>query len=102
MRRLRSDTGGVGLIAEGWDIEETTGKGARGGLPSEAGEVEGMVGLFDSERASGVLWTAEEFNKYSSRQLTDADLQKVGKLRADLFERWKMVRPGESLCWSLP
>ena len=29
-----------GLIAEGWDIEDTTGKGARGPLPAEAIEVE--------------------------------------------------------------
>ena len=32
--------GFYGLIAEGWDIAETTGKVARGPLPNEAAEVE--------------------------------------------------------------
>src|SRR3984957_14106051 len=45
--------GFFGLIAEGWDVDDTTGKGARGPLPGEAGEVEQIVGLFDSERGSG-------------------------------------------------
>src|ERR1700733_6609574 len=48
--------GFFGLIAEGWEVEDTTGKGARGPIPEEAGEVEKIVGLFDSERASGMLW----------------------------------------------
>jgi hypothetical protein len=37
--------GFFGLIAEGWNVEDTTGKGARGKLPEEAGEVESIVGL---------------------------------------------------------
>ena len=37
--------GFFGLIAEGWEIDDTTGKGARGPLPPEAGEVEELVGL---------------------------------------------------------
>src|SRR5579862_7984108 len=45
--------GFFGLIAEGWEIEDTTGKGSRGALPPEAGEVELIVGMFDMERASG-------------------------------------------------
>jgi hypothetical protein len=65
--------GFFGLIAEGWEVDDTTGKGARGALPAEAVEVERIVGLFDSERASGALWTAEEFNEFAPRALTDAD-----------------------------
>jgi hypothetical protein len=49
--------GFFGLIASGWDIEDTTGKGARGPVPEQTAEVESLVGLFDSERGSGVLWT---------------------------------------------
>src|SRR5580693_10474042 len=49
--------GFFGLIAQGWDLDDTTGKGARGVLPAEAIEVEKIVGLFDSERASSVLWS---------------------------------------------
>ena len=44
--------GFFGLIAEGWDIEDTSGKGGRGALPAEALEVERIVGLFDSERGA--------------------------------------------------
>src|SRR5260370_27935721 len=47
---LHYGRGFFGLIAEGWDIEDTTGKGSRGPLPEEAVEVEKIVGLFDSER----------------------------------------------------
>src|SRR4051794_36473887 len=54
--------GFFGLLAAGWAIEDTTGKGARGSLPDEAVEVEKIVGLFDIERTSGTLWSAEEFN----------------------------------------
>jgi hypothetical protein len=55
--------GFFGLVAEGWEIEETTGKQARGPLPSEAREVELIVGTLDGERASGAIWTAEDFNR---------------------------------------
>ncbi len=56
--------GFFGLIAEGWEIEETTGKHARGPLPSEAREVELIVGKLDGERACGAIWTAEDFNQH--------------------------------------
>src|ERR1700733_12509574 len=69
--------GFFGLIAEGWDLEDTTGKGARGPLPAEAVEVERIVGLFDSERGMGVLWTVEEFNQFAPRVLSKADIQNV-------------------------
>src|SRR5712671_7932495 len=61
--------GFFGLIAEGWDMEDTTGKGIRGPLPAEAIEVERIIGLFDAERASGVLWTPEEFSARAPRPL---------------------------------
>jgi hypothetical protein len=89
--------GFFGLIAEGWDVDDTTGKGARGALPAEAVEVERIVGLFDSERASGVLWTAEEFNDFAPRALTDAEIQKVRALRAALFRQWSAIAPGQKL-----
>ena len=58
--------GFFGLIAEGWDIEDTTGKGARGPLPPEAGEAEQIVGIFSAERAGGVIWTVDEFNEFAA------------------------------------
>lgn len=45
--------GFFGLIAEGWDLQDAGGDGARGPVPAEAIEVEKIVGLFDSERGSG-------------------------------------------------
>src|SRR5579864_3783742 len=54
--------GFYGLIADGWDVDDTTGNGPRGPLPDEAVEVEYFVGSFDQERAAGTTWTAEEFN----------------------------------------
>ncbi len=86
--------GFFGLIAQGWDVEDTTGKGARGPLPPEALEVEKIVGLFDSERGSSALWTAEEFNLFAPRPMTAAELQSVRSLRAELFRQWSAVPVG--------
>jgi hypothetical protein len=89
--------GFFGLIAEGWDVDDTTGKNALGALPAVAIEVEQIVGLFDSERASGVLWTADEFNTFSPRRLTDAGIQEIRALRSLLFRQWADLAPGQKL-----
>jgi hypothetical protein len=89
--------GFFGLIADGWEVEDTTGKGARGPLPAEAVEVERIVGLFDSERGSGMLWTAEEFNQFSPRALTAPDILRVRALRGALFQQWSAVASGQKL-----
>lgn len=89
--------GFFGLIAEGWDIDDTTGRGPRGSLPEEAMEVEQLVGLFDSERGSGALWTTEEFNQFAPRVLTAAGILNARALRAELFTQWFAVEPGGKL-----
>ena len=89
--------GFFGLISEGWEIEETTGKGSRGRLPPEATEVERIVGMFDMERASGALVTAEDFATHAPRHLTDADIVRVRTRRGELFSRWSAVEPGGTL-----
>jgi hypothetical protein len=89
--------GFFGLIAEGWDVEDTTGKGARGPLPAEAVEVERLVGLFDSERGSGVLWTPEEFNAFAARALTGDEIRKIRALRAALLREWSALTPGQKM-----
>jgi hypothetical protein len=89
--------GFFGLLAAGWEIEDTTGKGARGDIPVEALEVERIVGLLDAERASGELWSIDEFNKVVPRELAESEVQSVRILRAELFERWSQVLPGEAL-----
>jgi hypothetical protein len=97
--------GFFGLVAEGWDIEDTTGKGSRGALPPEAAEVEHLVGALDTERAGGTLWTTQEFNQSARvsaglagrpapRELSPEQLSRVRALRARLFEDWAAVAPG--------
>lgn len=78
-------------------MDDTTGKGARGALPAEAIEVEQLVGLFDAERGSGVLWSPAEFNEFAPRALTEAEMQRVRSLRAALFSQWSAVTPGQKL-----
>ncbi len=94
--------GFFGLLAAGWEVEDTTGKGARGRLPSEAVEVERIVGLFDTERGSGTLWTVEEFNAFAPRELTIEQIQDVRRLRSKLFAQWLAVQPGEKLELDFP
>lgn len=97
-----------GLIAEGWDIEETTGKGARGPLPPEALWVEHLVGAFDLERAGSVTWDADELNAQARTfatdrglqpppALTDDDLGRIRSRLAELFGRWAMLEEGGTL-----
>jgi hypothetical protein len=97
-----------GLVAEGWEIEETTGKGVRRPIPEEAIEVERLVGTLDSERASHAIWTADEFNEMlaiqtsdssrdRTRRLSDDDLARIRKCRSELYQRWFAIEPGKQL-----
>ncbi len=88
--------GFFGLVAAGWEVEDTTGQSGRV-LPDEALEVEKMVGLFDAERASGVVWSAEEFGAFAPRALSEDELRRVRALRAELFGQWAAIAPGEKL-----
>jgi len=93
--------GFFGLISEGWDIEDTSGKGARGPLPPEAGEAELIVGLFSAERAGGVIWTVDEFHESAAmvgaRQLSFDEIVRVKKKRSELFQQWFAIEPGATL-----
>lgn len=91
-----------GLIAQGWDLDDTTGKGVRGPLPPEAVACEKIVGLFDTERASGAIWTLDEFNQMSPRPLTLDQVTAIRTLRGRLFADWADLEPGESLVLSFP
>ncbi len=97
-----------GLIGQGWDIEDTTGKGSRGPLPDEAAEAEYIVGWLDRERAGGTLWSAEDFNqsaaihassggRASPRRLAEEQLAAVRARRAELFSQWSNLSPGATL-----
>lgn len=101
-------TGFYGLVADGWDIEETTGKGARGRLPPEALTVEHIVGSLDAERASRATTSAEDFNAQAAmfarerglpvpRTLTDEELNRVRSRLRELFYEWFAVADGKTL-----
>lgn len=89
--------GFFGLISQGWELDDTTGKGAREPLPPEAVEVERIVGLFDAERGSGSQWSVEEFNAFAPRRLTEEDIRKIRARRGELFQRWREVPAGQKL-----
>ena len=106
--------GFYGLVASGWEIDDTTGKGARGPLPPEALTVEQLVGALDRERASTSPWTAEEFNELlaataaagraapMSTPLTDDMLERVRARVKELSARWAALAPGEVLALEFP
>lgn len=102
-----------GLVASGWLIEDTTGKGKRGPLPADALFVENVVGTLDTERASGSRWTAEEFNENATRyaaqggrpaprRLGDDELAGIRRRRAELFAAWQELPAGRTLDLSFP
>jgi hypothetical protein len=94
--------GFYGLIAEGWEIAETTGKTARGALPTETLEVEYFVSAFSAERASGTAITAAEFNELAAtfaranrmptpRELSDEELTRVRSRFEELATKWRAL-----------
>jgi hypothetical protein len=95
--------GFFGLLKEGWDIDDTQGKGPRGPLPRDAMEAERIVGLLDGERISGTIWTIEEFHEFAgdvtdiAHRLTPETIAAIKKRRSELFEQWAAVPAGESL-----
>jgi len=100
--------GFYGLIADGWDIAETTGKGERGKLPSESILVEHVVGLLDRERIGGASpLSAAEFNAQvaefvandqldATRILSEVELMAVRQRIQSLQSQWAEVPPGSS------
>jgi len=97
-----------GLIASGWTIDETGERGVAAKLPPDAIFVENVVGTLDTERASGMRWTAEEFNENTARfaknggraaprAITDDELARIRKRRAELFGQWRELPAGQTL-----
>jgi hypothetical protein len=98
-----------GLIAEGWDITDTTGKRKRGKLPSEGILVEHVVGLLDRERVGGSApSSAAEFNAYIAQLVendhldaapafSDPELATVRERIEELQHQWAAVPAGSSL-----
>ena len=97
--------GFYGLIAQGWDIDDTTGKTARGPLPPEACAAECIVGFFDGERASGMLLTTEDYDLFARPEmprLSEEDIARVRARRGELFSQWAAIPPGETLELNFP
>jgi hypothetical protein len=97
-----------GLVAEGWDIDETTGKCPRGPLPPEAYAAERLVGLFDLERAGSAFWSASDLNEQCHgpaappgqrlpRSITEDDLARIRSRMSDLLAQWARLPFGDTL-----
>ncbi len=105
--------GFYGLISQGWDIEDTSGKRSRGALPPGAIEVEFIVGVLDTERACGYLFSNQEFNETAAtnatnsgrpapRQLAEEELIAIRKVRGQLFAQWREIPEGGTLKAAFP
>ena len=99
--------GFYGLIADGWDITDTTGKGARGKLSAASVFVEHIVGLFERERVGGALpLSASEFNAQIDAMIgtdperpkfTDTKLTAVRNRTEELHKQWAGIPVGSTL-----
>jgi len=99
--------GFYGLIADGWDIADTTGKGSRGKLPPASVLVEHIVGLLDRERSGGApALSAAEFNAQLDEmagidpqrpRLTDTQLTRVRNRIEELHSQWNGIPAGSAL-----
>jgi hypothetical protein len=111
---LGLEHGFFGLIAGGWDITDTDGKGPRGKPPLESVLVEHIVGLFAGERVGGnPALTAVEFNKQLremasnsgvpvAREFTEPELTATRVRTRELHDRWASVPRGASLELTFP
>jgi len=110
---LEMKSGFFGLIVQGWEIEDTTGKGARGPIPTEAKTVELIVGLLQSESASGQEWSSAQFmeqaalfaasrNEDVTIEVTDEELRAIRARMRDLHSRWGAVPMGRALSLDFP
>lgn len=86
-----------GLINQGWEIDDTTGKGSRGPLPPDAGTAEYIVGLLDAERASATTWSIKDFDESLPESVpkpSASDLAAIRQRRDELFAQWAAAPPG--------
>jgi len=101
--------GFYGLVADGWNLPDFGAPWPRGRLPRDLDLAENVVGLFDTERANGHTWTADEFNAALSqyqaahpefaapRPVTEAGLGKIRNELARLFRTWQTLPVGATL-----
>ncbi len=102
---LRHRRGFFGLLADGWEIGDFGAPWPKGPLPSDMDPSEMIVGLLDAERHQGLRFTVAELNEPSNGHavrgalgtLSDADLERVRALRAELFAMWEALPAGDTL-----
>jgi hypothetical protein len=100
--------GFYGLVAAGWDLSDFGTPWPRGRLPKDANLSEIIVGFFDRERASGDRSAAADLNDELANfagenglplpdAISDDDLARIRRRRAELFTLWDAVTPGDAL-----
>ncbi|HWZ61329.1 MAG TPA: hypothetical protein VNW46_20275 [Gemmatimonadaceae bacterium] len=101
--------GFYGLVAEGWEITDFGSPWPRGPVPDGALATEFLVGLFDQERATGVVQSIDDVNLYGSRFfaehgrsgswrcVTDDALVRARAVATALIERWQGLAPDEAI-----
>jgi len=107
---LGYDRGFYGLIAAGWELSDFGAPWPRGPIPSEAREVEVLVGALDLDRMTLQKKTTAEFNEqvrfaasrdartnFVPRELTEGELLRVRERLAQLFADWAATAPGSTL-----
>jgi hypothetical protein len=104
---LGCPSGFYGLLADGWDIADTGGKGARGKLSPASILVEHMVGLLDRELSGGSSpMSAVEFNAQLDQAvgidpkrlpISEGQLARVRNRTEELHKQWVGLPPGSAL-----
>ena len=105
---LKHRRGFYGLVAEGWDLTDFGAPWPKGRLPKDLDPSELIVGFLDVERANGVAWDADEFNKNAANyyaqhnlsgscRVTDEQLRSIREMLRELIARWNVLPAGETL-----
>jgi len=105
---LGHQKGFYGLVAAGWDLSDFGTPWPRGKLPKDANLSEIIVGFLDRERASGERSGAADLNDQLANfadenglplldPISEDDLAKIRRRRAELFTLWDAVTPGDAL-----
>lgn len=106
---LGFDRAFYGLVSTGWDISAFEAPGAKERLPEQALVAELLVGFFDTERATGVVGDASDFNwkldtyhdehglPHPTFRMTEERLARIREVRSGLFARWRELPSGDTL-----
>lgn len=94
--------GFFGLAAQGWDLDDFGSPWPRGPIPADADPSELIVGFLDAERASGGEWELSRLGETAAQfglglPVTAEELARIRIRRAELFDQWEAVSPGNTL-----